>query len=501
MFRAISLPVRLAILVAGTTLPLIGFAAAIVYQHYLQDRKEAFDRVEQFTHSIQLVLDRELQGMVSGLTVLANSDTVMRGDFEGFRRSADAFLAQFPDHPSLTIGDPSGQLLFSSSMLAGTPLPIRADQPKRGEVFRTGKPAFSPLFIGTVSHKPIVIVTVPVFRDGKVVYDMSFGPPLQIFQHIIEQQKPSPDWTISIFDQTGVNFARVPNPNATIGRKASPSLYAVMFSAPEGQARTVSLEGVPLLTAFVRSDLTQWVAAAGIAERTLTAPALRTLLFTAALGIAMLVIGLGFAIRMATRIARAEALHMLLVDELNHRVKNTLATVQSLSAQTFRNGSDADARGKFDARLVSLGRTHDILSATKWDGADINAVVGNTLAPFESSNPDRIKLSGPELLLSPRTVVMLSMAIHELATNAAKYGALSTAGGRIVVEWDRLRDAKGARAVLHWREIGGPEVKAPARNGFGSTLIEKGFAAQLGGAAVLRFDPAGVSCTLEFPLQ
>lgn len=501
MFRAISLPVRLAILVAGTTLPLIGFAAAIVYQHYIQDQKEAFDRVVQFTHSIQLVLEREMQGVVSGLSVLANSDALMRDDFEGFRRNADAFVAQFPDHPSVVVGDSSGQLLFNSSKPPGTPLPMRAEQPERGLAFRTGKPVFSPLFTGTVSLKPIVTVTVPVFRDGKAVYDLSFDPPLEIFQRIIEQQKPSADWTISIFDQAGFNFARIPNPEGTIGKKASPTLLAVIFSAPAGQGRTVSLEGVPLLTAFVRSELTGWIVAAGIAERTLTAPALRTFLLTAALGIGMLAIGLGFAIRMATRIARAETLHMLLIGELNHRVKNTLATVQSLSAQTFRNSADAEARTKFDARLASLGRTHDILSETKWDGADINAVIGATLAPFESANPERIRYAGPELLLSSRCVVMLSMAIHELATNAAKYGALSTPGGRVTVEWTRLREGNDAKAELHWRETGGPQVKKPDRSGFGSTLIGKGFAAQLGGSAALRFEPDGVSCTLEFPLQ
>ena len=110
---------------------------------------------------------------------------------------------------------------------------------------------------------------MPVFRDGEVVYDLSFDPPLEIFQRIIEQQKPDEEWTISIFDQRGANFARVPNPQTTVGREASPSLSAVMFSAKEGQARTTSLEGVPLLTAFVHSDLTGWISAAGIAEKTL----------------------------------------------------------------------------------------------------------------------------------------------------------------------------------------------------------------------------------------
>jgi two-component sensor histidine kinase len=374
-------------------------------------------------------------------------------------------------------------------------LPSRTSRENRDEVFLTRRPSFSPLFVGSVSKQTIVTVTVPVFRQGEAIYDLSFDPPLQIFQRIIEQQKPSGEWTISIFDQKGVNFARVPNPETTIGSSASPTLFAVMFKSTEGQERTVSLEGVPLLTAFVRSPLTGWTAAAGIAEKTLTAPAARTFLLTGTIGIVMLAIGLGFAIRMASTIARAEALHDLLINEVNHRVKNTLATVQSLSLQTFHSGADAAARSKFDARLGSLGRAHDVLSAKKWEGADIWEIVEATMEPFVSTTPDRIRLSGPSVAMSARSLLMLSMVLHELATNATKYGALSKAGGRVSIDWA----LKGGDTVeLFWSEAGGPPVEKPAHAGFGSTLIEKGFAAQIGGTATLRFDPKGVTCALEF---
>lgn len=497
MRRSLSLPLRLAILVAGTSLPLIGFSAAIVYQHYRQDQHEAFGRTLQFTRSIQLVLDREMQGIASGLTVLASSGSLARDDFESFRGRARAFLSQYPGTSSIVIGDRTGRQIFNSSIPAGAALPARTQRETRDEVFRTRRPAFSPVFVGSVSKKPIVTVTVPVFRGGDVVYDLSFNPPLEIFQRIIEQQKLNDDWTISIFDQKGINLARVPNPGTTTGARASPTLFAVMFTAPEGQARTVSLEGTPLLTAFVRSPLTGWTAAAGIAEKTLIAPAVRTFFLTGTIGIAMLAIGLGFAIRMARAIARAETLHELLINEVNHRVKNTLATVQSLSLQTFRNGANTDAREKFDARLVSLGRAHDVLSAKKWEDANIEDVVKATMDPFASAAPDRIRISGPPVALSSRSVVMLSMVLHELATNATKYGALSTTRGLVAIEW--LLAGGGDKVELFWSESGGPPVQKPGRAGFGSTLIEKGFAAQIGGTATLMFDPKGVTCALEFP--
>ena len=495
MRRDMSLRLRLAILVAGTSLPLIAFSAAIIYQHYTQDRREAFARVLQNTRSVQLVLDRQMTGIVSGLTVLAGADSLARGDMESFRGRVQTYLAQFPDHPSIVVGKPDGSQVFNSSKAPGEVLPPRAPREDRDLVFRTRQPVFSQLFTGSVSNELIVTVTVPVFRDGEVVYDLSFNPPLAIFQRIIEQQKPSGDWTISIFDQKGLNFARVPNPETTIGMNASPTLLAVMFTNREGQARTVSLEGVPLLTAFVRSDLTGWISAAGIAESTLTAPLFRTVMLTAIIGIAMLGIGLAFSIRMAAAIARGEALHELLIDEVNHRVKNTLATVQSLCMQTFRSSADQPAREKFDARLASLGRAHDVLSATKWEGADIGDVVRNTLEPFASASPDRIRIEGPRNSVAPRAVVMLSMVLHELATNATKYGTLSGATGRISVRWEMK---PGRMVALQWRETGGPPVQRPANTGFGTTLIEKGFAAQVGGSATLHYEAGGLMCALEF---
>ncbi|MFZ0111976.1 MAG: sensor histidine kinase [Pseudolabrys sp.] len=253
---------------------------------------------------------------------------------------------------------------------------------------------------------------------------------------------------------------------------------------------------MPLLTAFVHSDLTRWIPAAGIAEKTLVAPVVRTFLLTAAIGIAMLGIGLAFAIRMATTIARAETLHELLIDEINHRVKNTLATVQSLASQTFRSGTDAASRNKFDARLSSLGRAHDALSAKKWEGADIGEVVAATLESFASASPHRIAFDGASVPMSSRAVVMLSLVLHELATNAAKYGALSVPVGRVAVSWT-LEPHDTVK--LNWRESGGPPVGKPDRVGFGSTLIEKGFTAQMGGSATLRYERDGLTCALEFP--
>ncbi len=461
-----SLPVRLGLLVAGTLLPLIVFAGVIVYQHHNERREEAFARVLQLVRSTRFVLDSEVKSMTAGLQVLALSTALQRDDFENFRRNAEAFLSQFPESQSIVIADRDGRQVFDSRAAPSAVLPVRTTRTGAGEVFQTRRPAYSPLFAGSISKDLIITITVPVFRNGEVVYDLSFNPSLAEFQRIIDRQRPNEDWTFSFFDQNGVNFARVPNPEKTIGQRASPTLFAEMFKVPENKITTVSLEGVPLLTAFTRSDVTGWTVAAGISEATLTAPLWRQLMLTAGIGTVLLLIGLGFAVRLATRLARAEAMQALLVDELNHRVKNTLQTVQSIAAQTFRQAQDIpDALRKFEGRVVAMGRANGLLSEERWRNADMADLVESALEPFRSKEKERVHTSGPSLHVAAPSAVMISMMLHELATNAAKYGALSNDIGEVFIDWRPVGDGD-ARVQLSWRETGGPAVATPDAQGF-----------------------------------
>ena len=261
-----------------------------------------------------------------------------------FRRIAQGFLEQYGEGGVILVADREGRQVFSSLTPDTASLPPRNNLAIVKRVFAEKKPVYSNLFFGAVKQRLIVTVEVPVIRDGEVLYDISFSPPIEIFQTMVEQQRPGKDWTISIFDGEGTNFARVPNPQDTIGQKASPSLYAAMFRTPEATFATVSLEGVPLITSVSRSTLTGWTVAAGIAESSLVAPLWRSLAITSVMGGILLLVGLAFAVRMATQIARGEMLHSLLIEELNHRVKNTLAVLQSIATQTFRSASSGGAR-------------------------------------------------------------------------------------------------------------------------------------------------------------
>ena len=494
-----SLPVRLALLVAGTTLPLIIFAAVIVFNNYEQDRKDASQRVLETARSIRLVLDAEIQRMTGGLQVLALTDTLRNGDFEGFRNIASGFLDQYGKEGVLLVVDREGHQLFSSVTPDSADLPLRNNREIVEKVFATKTPHYSNLFVGAVKKRPFITVEVPVLRNGNVLYDVSFGPPLEIFQAIIEKQRPSKDWTISIFDGDRINFARVPNPEETIGSRASPLLYAEMLRRREATLPTVSLEGTPLITTFVRSSLTGWTVAAGIAESSLVSPLWRNLAITSLIGGVLLLTGLAFAVRMATTIARGEALHNLLIDELNHRVKNTLAILQAIAVQTFRSASKAE-REKFEGRLGALAEAHNLLSTEKWQGSELKDVINRVLQPYLINNPGRMRMFGPGVPLSPRLAVVLSMIVHEIATNAAKYGALSNETGTVTLNWEVIEESARPKLRLIWTEAGGPHV-APVQRGFGSRLIERSARDQLGGEATVDFLPRGVVYTVICALE
>ena len=197
---------RLVLLVAGTTLPLIVFAVGIIFHNYLQDRQEATERVLQAVRSIRLTLDSEMQRVTGGLQVLAMTDMLRNGDFEGFRRIALGFIEQYSKGGVLLVADRDGHMLFSSTTTDIASLPQRNNRDIVAQVFRTGRPQYSNLFIGAAKQTLIVTVEVPVLRDNEVIYDISFSPPIEMFQHLLERQRPTEAWTLSLLDGNGVVF-------------------------------------------------------------------------------------------------------------------------------------------------------------------------------------------------------------------------------------------------------------------------------------------------------
>ena len=207
---------------------------------------------------------------------------------------------------------------------------------------------------------------------------------------------------------------------------------------------------------------------------------------------------IGMAMDM-TETKTAETRQRLLINELNHRVKNTLASIQSIVRQTLRpDETPAHVRERLIDRLLAMSAAHDVLTRESWEGAGLEEVVLQGLAPFvDDQDRDRIAIRGPNLRVGASTALSLALALHELATNAAKYGALSMPDGKVTIVWERGEDD---HAVLTWTERGGPPVAPPSRQGFGTRLLDRGLSADLGGQPKLSFDIEGVRAVLPLRL-
>jgi len=208
----------------------------------------------------------------------------------------------------------------------------------------------------------------------------------------------------------------------------------------------------------------------------------------------------------ARKQAEAEQQHYqgqlrLLINELNHRVKNTLATVQSMASQTLKTEPDPlVAFEKFESRLMGLSQVHDVLTRESWHGAGLTDVAERALAPFSPPEGEgRLRIDGPPVWLAPGGALTMALIFHELATNALKYGALSNAVGKVLLAW--TYDAATRDLALTWTETGGPPVVSPSRRGFGSRLIERSLRGELKGAATMDWRPEGLVCTMRATLS
>ncbi|SFM32312.1 PAS domain S-box protein [Methylobacterium pseudosasicola] len=207
--------------------------------------------------------------------------------------------------------------------------------------------------------------------------------------------------------------------------------------------------------------------------------------------------------RARAAIARVEAedRQRLLNQELSHRMKNVLAMVQAIATQTMRTATDMDtAKEVLAGRLVALGKSHDLLLGGEIGSTALDTLITNALE-LHRDRPDRFVIAGPPVAVGARAALSLSLILHELATNAAKYGALSTDAGQVTIDWQIRSEMHEPEMVLSWREVGGPVVVAPTRTGFGTRLIGRGLAGSFGGVVDLAYPPTGVACTITAPLS
>ena len=196
----------------------------------------------------------------------------------------------------------------------------------------------------------------------------------------------------------------------------------------------------------------------------------------------------------------SEQTQRLLMRELDHRMKNTLQVIQAVIRRTARAQASVEVfERSLLGRVGAMSRAHDLLAEERWLGAEMNAIITREVGSFDSGSA--IAASGPRLRLNPRAALSIALVIHELATNASKYGALSAPDGKISVTWQADRSHSGPAVTLRWEETGGPEVSPPSNRGFGSMLIESSIAYELEGRAHLDFRRDGLVCVIIMPMH
>lgn len=195
----------------------------------------------------------------------------------------------------------------------------------------------------------------------------------------------------------------------------------------------------------------------------------------------------------------ADRLQRLLIEELHHRVKNTLATVMAITSQSLRAAENMEqARRNIESRLIALGKAHDLLLQQSWKSVGLRRLVESAIGAFQTAEAGRFDIQGDDIAVASGPALAISMALNELCTNASKYGALSNEMGRVEIKWTANEDLENLKLV--WLEKDGPPVKAPTRRGFGTTLIERALPGRVQGEANLRFEPSGLVCEFHIPM-
>ncbi|WP_203073057.1 sensor histidine kinase [Falsiroseomonas ponticola] len=549
---------RMALLVLAGALPLLALNLGSIHADYRHERDRAGRQALDLARGLALAVEGELRTRIASLEVLALSRAARRGDLVDLRAMAEAVVAQHSPDAAILLVAEDGQQWLNTGLPADAPLPRRGTLDNQRRVFATGRARVSDLYEGYAAGRLVVAIDVPV-RDaaGRVRAVLAMNPSLGTFDEVLRRQHQGNGWIITLLDRGGRRIARAPEMEQLRGAPMPRDFMPAWAMGGDGIVTTTTPEGRALLAAHARLPGSGWGVVVAVPMAELTRPAWRSALTSTGLGLALLLVGLGLAHRVSLSVTRpiaalrrlaaapdgdqgrlaqptglaetdevAAALReearrridataglkdserrlRLVVAELNHRAKNALATVQALALQTARGeaGSDpARFASEFGARLQTLSRAHDLLTAMSWEPAALQAVVRAGLAPWLDPPDPRLSFHCACAPMpppaSPGQAQAIVLALHELATNAVKHGALSAPDGRVAVTCWAEED--GEVGMITWQESGGPPVPGPpARRGFGTRLLERALARDLGpGAQVtLAFEPGGVRATMRF---
>ena len=535
---------RLLLMALSLVVPAMIFMTLLARAEYGDSRARYEQQLIATTRALVVATDRQIGQGQSILQTLAVSPALASGDIPAFERQARAAVRG---------ADGWIVLIDNQHQLINTRLPPGAPPPRVGLpdyrwlTIQAGRTSVSNLILPPKAGQfpPFVSIDMPVIVDGKL-YDLAYQQSPKAFASIFAAQNIPHSWVASIIDRQFSLVSRSKDQDRFQGRKASGTMREAMAVRSEGVVLSRTLDGTPTLSSFSRSPTTGWAFVVGVPRSELNRANWSSVGFLTLAAALLLAIGTAVALLFSRDIAAAvrglavdakavaagevialtpdrfveiaevrAALHdaavqlrareaeeqrahqrqQLMINELNHRVKNTLFTVQSLARQSLGRPADTPGLGAFNERIMALARAHDLLTQSAWEGADLKEILEETLEPYI----DRTVLAGPPAALSPNAALALSMVFHELGTNAVKYGALSTPEGNVTVVWHVDPGARH-RLTLHWEERGGPPVQPPSRAGFGSRLIAASLKSDLAGEARLDYRPTGLVCVLTLTL-
>lgn len=521
--------------------PVLIVAAVVLWQVTSAEQARTERDARAGALRMMAAIDRELATVQASAQTLASSAALHAGNYARFHERAREIIRTWndPEDFAVVVRDTTGQQVVNTRLPWGAPLPRGVAFDLDQEVIERKGPVFQGIFVGATAGRPLIGVRVPVQSGDYVTHVLSVSIEPRRFARMLEPQGPPVARTITLVDRAGRIVARSAQHDRFVGQEAPAGLRAALAS-DEGVWRGTDADGAAVLAGFARSQLTGWSAVVTIPVSVLRKPLWRSLLIFLTVGAVLLMTSFAVAVWFGKRIAspiralaeaasalgrgepvrpltsglreidrvadamvsasaslrEAEERQMLLMHELNHRVKNTLATVQSLAWQSLRRDLPLEvARERFEARLLALSGTHNLLNESNWDGASLVDVLNLELDPYRGEGTERFALCGSDLKLPARTAVALGMVVHELATNAAKHGSLSHPDGRVTVSWE----ARDGALRLDWEERDGPEAAEPARLGFGSRLIRRTVERELAGRVEIRFGATGLRCTIELP--
>jgi len=491
MFRKLNLHARIGLLVATSLVPLAAtglVASFFLYRTYSQANSE---RLLTIARTMLNAAESKLDSVQAAGEVLALSANIEAGKLDAFHAEAQSYLSRHLPDSTVVLTDRSGAQQVNTARSYGESLPatVRTEQVRRGHeaVFKYGKSRVSDLYEGPVLKSPRVSVHIPVLRRDAVEYILGVTVAPRMLANVLTDADLPKEWTVAIFDRSGATVAR--QPFRGIGESASPSLLPALEERRDQVLRTTTHEGTIVTTAVAYSPRTGWSVAMGAPQSATEAPFRNAVLAIFAMGAMSLLVGILASMRLARSLLITDRHRDLLINELNHRVKNTLAIVQALVTQTLRHTPAEQNAKAIEARLFALSRTHNLLTEQHWDRTGIKAIVEAAVRPYMTGE-NSIEWSGPNVSTHSETALMLALMLNELATNATKYGSLG-AGGKVRIRWT----ISGSEVQLVWAEEGGPPVQRPDRQGFGTRFIERA-SGRL--RTQLRFESKGLQCLIQF---